>query len=181
VRPVRTSTYRGHSREQADERGPYPAVAILVGTVDPRSPGRPRLHDLRTGDVARECPADERVGVPVPHAILRLQVVHDSHVPFKATARDDLLPQVRSAVHRQASAASGTIRAGQRTVMMGPCGCTWRPGSFRMVLPSLPGVKLCSAWACGQSAAASAPHRRTASPSLWIPAAHKDRAATVMD
>ena len=33
-----------------------------------------------TGDVACERPADKRVGVPVPHAMLRLQVAHDGHV-----------------------------------------------------------------------------------------------------
>jgi hypothetical protein len=40
-----------------------------------------------------------------------------------------------------------------------------------MALPSWPGASLCAAWACGQSAAASARHgqRRTASPSSWIP------------
>src|SRR5215813_6834905 len=46
----------------------------------------------RTGDVACERPADERVGVPVPHAMLRLQVPYDLHVLLEATARDDLLP-----------------------------------------------------------------------------------------
>src|SRR5262245_48608915 len=45
-----------------------------------------------TGDVARERPADERVGVPVPHAMLGLQVPHDGHVLLEATTRDDLLP-----------------------------------------------------------------------------------------
>src|SRR5207249_3704044 len=46
----------------------------------------------RTGDVARERPADERIGVPVSHAMLGLQVSHDGHVLVEATTRDDLLP-----------------------------------------------------------------------------------------
>src|SRR5690349_798005 len=58
----------------------------------------PRLTYVRTvrtsgtGDVACEGPADEGVGVPVPHAVLRLQVPHDGHVLVQAAARDDLLP-----------------------------------------------------------------------------------------
>ena len=46
----------------------------------------------RTGHVACECPADERVRVPVPHPILRLQILHDGHVLLEVTACDDLLP-----------------------------------------------------------------------------------------
>src|SRR5215467_6291483 len=57
-----------------------------------------RLTYVRTvrtsgaGDVACEGPADEGVGVPVPHAVLGLEVPHDGHVLVKAAARDDLLP-----------------------------------------------------------------------------------------
>ena len=47
---------------------------------------------LRTSHVARERPTDERVGVPVTHAILRFQVPHDGHVLLAATLRDDPLP-----------------------------------------------------------------------------------------
>src|SRR5262249_42805785 len=45
-----------------------------------------------TGDVACQCPADERVGVAVPHTVLGFEVPHDVHVLLQATARDDLLP-----------------------------------------------------------------------------------------
>src|SRR5262245_16361250 len=46
----------------------------------------------RTGDVACERPADECVGVAVTHVVLGLQVAHDVHMLFEATARYDLLP-----------------------------------------------------------------------------------------
>lgn len=44
------------------------------------------------GDVACERPADERVGVPVAHAVLGLEVPQDGHVLVQAAARNDLLP-----------------------------------------------------------------------------------------
>src|SRR5262245_23260511 len=51
-----------------------------------------RAAPSRTGDVACERPADERVGVPVPHAVLGLQVPDEVHVLVESAARDDLLP-----------------------------------------------------------------------------------------
>jgi hypothetical protein len=47
---------------------------------------------LRTSDVALERPSDERVGVPMPHAVFGLQEPYDGHVLLEATIRDDLLP-----------------------------------------------------------------------------------------
>ena len=66
----------------------------LSGQAAPRHlpADRERHAASRTGDVACERPADERVGVPVSHAVLGLQVSHDGHVLAEAAVRDDLLP-----------------------------------------------------------------------------------------
>src|ERR1035438_2920436 len=45
-----------------------------------------------TRDVSCQRPADECISVPVPHAVLGLQVTHDCHMLLQSAVRDDLLP-----------------------------------------------------------------------------------------
>jgi uncharacterized protein (TIGR02118 family) len=52
----------------------------------------------RTGDVACQRPADERVGVPVPHAMLGLQVPHDGHVLLEGPGQGRRHPPARSSL-----------------------------------------------------------------------------------
>lgn len=74
-----------------DLLGPRPAPAdaaaqLLRVSGFARSPPRAR-------DVARECPADEGVSVPVPHAVLGFQPTHDLHVLRHARTGNALLPR----------------------------------------------------------------------------------------
>src|SRR5436189_5748513 len=54
-------------------------------------PGGGTSSASRTGDVACERRSDERVGVPVSHAMLGLRVSRDGHVLVQAAGRGDLL------------------------------------------------------------------------------------------
>src|SRR5262245_34882679 len=66
-------------------------ASLAKGITGPRGDGGSHAAS-RTGDVACERPADERVGVSVPHAMLGLQVSHEGHMLLETAAHDDLLP-----------------------------------------------------------------------------------------
>src|SRR5215831_7815483 len=84
----------GHSGDSARLQGrpARPEPVLLRLTAAPYHGPAVRAAPSPAGDVACERPADKRVGMPVPHAMLGLQVPHDGHVLVESAARDDLLP-----------------------------------------------------------------------------------------
>jgi len=79
--------------ERASLPTPDPSCTLWAARSNSRAanPGGGTSSASRTGDVACERPADERVGVPVPHAMPGLGASHDGLVLLQAAGRDDLL------------------------------------------------------------------------------------------